>query len=157
MVTIRRAQSTDAEMVFGWRNDDEARAVSRSSKKVEWDEHAHWFAERLMTKHAESVWIIERGETPVGSGRINKYKDDHRAEISIALAPKHRREGLGRVAISQLSTMAKSMGRVPVAYVRVSNRRSLNAFMAAGFKPVDSLSDGMAVVSSDPMVQLHDV
>jgi RimJ/RimL family protein N-acetyltransferase len=147
MVSLRKAKSTDAEMVFGWRNDDEARAVSRSPKKVEWEDHVHWFAERLMTKHAESVWIIERGKTPVGSGRINKYKDDHRAEVSIAL---------GRVAIAELSVVAKSMGRVPVAYVRVSNRRSLNAFMAAGFKPVDSLPNGMAVVSSDPFVELHD-
>ena len=154
MVTIRKAKSTDAEMVFGWRNDDEARAVSRSSKKVKWEDHVHWFAERLMTKHAESVWIIEREKTPVGSGRINRYKDDHRAEISIALAPEHRREGLGRLAIAQLSTMVKSMGRVPVAYVRVSNSRSLNAFMAAGFKL--SSPDLTAVVSSDPLVLLHD-
>jgi RimJ/RimL family protein N-acetyltransferase len=139
MITLRRSTSADAEKVFEWRNDDETRAVSRSSQAVTWDDHAAWFADRLMTEHAESVWIVERDGVPAGSGRINRYEDDDRAEISIVLAREHRNRGVGRDAIKQLADRARSMGCVPVAFVRPENRRSLNTFLSAGFRFSESL------------------
>jgi RimJ/RimL family protein N-acetyltransferase len=139
MVTLRRATSTDSQMVFGWRNEEEARAASRSSSAVQWDDHVSWFTERLALLHRESLWIILSDGTPVGSARINRYEDDDRAEISIVLAPEHRNHGLGREAISLLATTARTMGCIPVAFVRPENRRSVNTFLAAGFDFVDTL------------------
>lgn len=139
MITLRRAQSADAEMVFKWRNEKDTRAASRLLRVVEWDEHVSWFTERLALLHQESLWIILNDRQPVGSARINRYEDDDRAEISIVLAPEHRNHGLGREAISLLATTARTMGCIPVAFVRPENRRSVNTFLAAGFDFVDTL------------------
>jgi RimJ/RimL family protein N-acetyltransferase len=139
MVTLRRATSTDAKMVFKWRNDSDTRASSRSTRAVGWDEHSSWFTERLALLHQESLWIIMNDGTPVGNARINQYEDDDRAEISIVLAPDYRNRGLGREAIRQLADTVRTMGRVPVAFVRPENRRSVNTFLAAGFDFVDTL------------------
>ena len=149
MITLRKAKSTDAEMVFHWRNDFETRASSRSSRAVEWDEHSSWFAERLVDDHAESLWIIQQDGVPVGSARINRYEDDDRAEISIVLAPEYRNHGLGREAIRQLVDTARTMGRIPVAFVRPENRRSVNTFLAAGFEFVDTLVELQADGNDD--------
>ena len=139
MITLRKAIRTDIEMLFQWRNDFETRAASRFTRAVEWDDHVSWFTDRLVDDHAESVWIIQQDSVPVGSGRINRYEDDDRAEVSIVLAPEYRNHGLGREAIRQLVDTARAMGRVPVAFVRPENRRSVNTFLAAGFDFVDTL------------------
>jgi RimJ/RimL family protein N-acetyltransferase len=139
MITLRRAKPTDSEMMFRWRNDPDTRASSRSTRAVGWDEHSSWFTERLALLHQESLWIILNYGTPVGSARINQYEGDDRAEISIVLAPEHRNHGLGRDAIAQLADTVRTMGRVPVAFVRPENRRSVNTFLSAGFDFVDQL------------------
>ena len=142
MISVRKATASDAEKVFAWRNDEEARAVSRRSDKVSWEAHAVWFAERILTDHPESIWMVEQaggdGEvTVVGTARINHYEHYERSEISIILAPEHRNKGIGREAIETLATMVRELKRVPVAFVRPENRRSLNTFRAAGFRFVD--------------------
>jgi RimJ/RimL family protein N-acetyltransferase len=149
MITLRRATSTDSELVFEWRNEEEARSASRSASAVKWEDHVSWFTERLSLLHHESLWIILNGSTPVGSARINQYEDDDRAEISIVLAPEHRNHGLGREAITKLADTARAMGRVPVAFVRPENRRSVNTFLAAGFDFVDTLVQLQAYGNDD--------
>ena len=139
MITLRRATLEDSKIVFLWRNDIEARTVSRSSREVGWEEHWAWFSERVATDHSESIWIIQKDTTPVGIARINKYEDDDRAEISIVLAPDQRNRGIGQAAIKQLADTVRSMGRVPVAFVRPENGRSMNAFRKSGFNFVDTL------------------
>ena len=139
MINLRKATATDAKMVFDWRNDAEARTASRSTSVVEWAGHVSWFAARLSTSHAESIWIIQQGSTPIGSARVNKYESDDRAEISIVLAPKYRNRGFGRDAVKQLADTARAMGCLPIAFVRPENKRSLNTFLKAGFTFVDTL------------------
>ena len=139
MITLRRATLEDSKIVFLWRNDIEARTVSRSTLEVGWEEHSSWFTERLASDHSESIWIIQQDTTPVGSARINKYEDDDRAEISIVLAQDQRNRGIGQTAIKQLADTVRSMGRVPVAFVRPENGRSMNAFRKSGFNFVDTL------------------
>lgn len=138
-ITLRRATLEDSKIIFRWRNDIEARTVSRSTLEVGWEEHSSWFDERLALDHDESVWIILQDDIPVGSARIEKYADDDRAEISIVLAPDQRNRGLGQAAIKQLADIVRSMGRVPVAFVRLDNGRSMNAFRKSGFNFVDTL------------------
>jgi len=124
----------DAEAVYNWRNDPKVRAVSRSVGEIDYAAHASWFAERIPLTHPETVWIIEADDgVGIGSARINCYEDDDRAEISVVLGEEHRSRGVGRQVIKQLADKVRAMGRVPTAFVRPDNRRSLNTFTAAGF------------------------
>jgi len=132
-ISLRKATLDDAHQIFMWRNDIDVRSVSRFSRKVEWEEHAAWLSTRLEPGHAESVWIIQKDATPVGSARIEQYDDDDRSEISIVIEKKQRDHGIGQTAIKQLADVVRSMGRIPVAFVRPDNERSVKAFQKAGF------------------------
>lgn len=132
-VALRPAIAEDAEAVFTWRNDEEVRALSRDSEPVEWDDHLSWFSNCLVGANSESVWIIEYENISIGSGRITKYEEDDRAEISIVLSEEYRGNGYGSEALKQLVHIVRGMGRLPVAWVRPSNARSLAAFKRAGF------------------------
>ena len=46
---------------------------------------------------------------------------------------KQRDHGIGQTAIKQLADVVRSMGRIPVAFVRPDNERSVKAFQKAGF------------------------
>lgn len=149
MINLRRSTREDAETVYRWRNDPEVRAVSRQQGEIDFATHASWFAERLPLTHPETIYILERKGKDIGSGRIDCYESDDRAEISIVLAPEYRRRGLGREAVQSLATKVMMMGRVPTAFVRLDNRLSLNTFLKAGFSSVGESLVGVVELQMD--------
>jgi RimJ/RimL family protein N-acetyltransferase len=137
---LRRATMEDADAVFRWRNDAAARAASRRGDVIDYATHSSWFAERLPLTHPETIWIIETANgVGIGSARINCYEGDDRSEISVVLGERYRNRGLGRGVIKQLAEMVRETGRVPTAFVRPDNRRSVNTFLSAGFSFVDTV------------------
>jgi RimJ/RimL family protein N-acetyltransferase len=123
IVVLRDATLADCEHVYDWNFASDVRAVSNDPSIVALAQHAAWFADRL-TRGA--FWIVEYGNEPVGSVRI----DDGR--ISIALAEKVRGRGIGRRAIA---AACAAWARPVVAQVRGDNHPSRAAFEACGFVP----------------------
>lgn len=139
-ITLRRAKSEDAEMIFGWRNHPEIIVRGSSGKSVTWDEHENWFSQSLRTIH-RILLIIEKDETAIGQIRFDRESEDY-AIMSIYLLPPFAGKGLGVEAIQSGSLMALAEWTVSkiIACVLESNIPAQRAFLAAGFKPESSLN-----------------
>jgi RimJ/RimL family protein N-acetyltransferase len=136
-LTCRPAKRADAELLWRWANDPEARRQSFTKAAIAWDAHVAWLEARLASP-ACTILIFSDGGVPVGQVRFDVVGD--MAEISISVAPEQRGRGYGRAMLaSALERHSEQRGeRVRTrASVLAANERSLRMFRASGFRDVD--------------------
>ncbi len=133
---LRIATQTDEKLLFAWANDPIARQASFHSAPIIWEEHQHWFAEKLR----DARFVIYVGESrsgePVGQVRFELHKE--RAILSVVVAPTFRGQGWGRELIwFSTRTLARTgfTGRIE-AFVKPENQASVRLFESAGFRRV---------------------
>ena len=133
-LNLRLVRESDCRALFEWRNDPVARGASFHSTAISWEDHAHWFAERL--KDPQSVIYLgeSAGGELVGSVRFRRQGED--AVLSVSVAPMFRGQGWGR----ELITLAtRSLARVRFlrrveALVKPENQASVRLFESSGFR-----------------------
>jgi RimJ/RimL family protein N-acetyltransferase len=128
-VTLREATTTDARLLFEWRNDPGTRAASLDSQPLAWEEHVAWL-KRVVADPRRALYVAVDDRGPLGTARLDAGEDDH-ATISITIAPERRGEGLATPLIA--AACARAGGPV-VAIVKPENARSVRAFERAGFR-----------------------
>ncbi len=119
---LEPASDEEKALVWAWANDPMTRANSFNQDWITWEEHSEWFDAQT------DLWI---GWVPVGSARLD---DD--GEISVNIAPEHRRRGYGAQLI-RAASLPNSRARI-----KVTNGASIRAFEAAGYTEI-SCSDGV--------------
>lgn len=135
-ISLRAAEAADVERIFRWRNLPEIRAVGTDRRSIPWEEHNAWF-ERVLHSHDHLLFIISRGEEPIGQVRFERLaRNESCAAVSIFLVPIHTGRGFGVEALMLGCCRAFDRLRVRsiVAFVRQSNRNSVVAFEKAGFR-----------------------
>jgi len=144
-LSLRPATEADANLLREWRNDPDTRAASRHTAEVGAEEHSAWLA-AVLADPARQLLICEREGEPVGQVRFDPLGED-RHEISIALAPAARDQGLSShlIALAAEQLRESSPGAEIEAHVRADNTRSLAAFGRAGFRLADVV-DGFQVL-----------
>lgn len=131
MITLRRAQSDDARLVWEWANDPTTRAVSFQTRLIPWSDHEPWFAARLRDERCRFFIAVDDGR-PVGQIRMTTEGD--RAEVHISVAPLERGRGHGLAMLRLACSEAERAGlRGLVAHVRPDNVSSTALFERAGF------------------------
>jgi len=132
-VRLRRAEAADCAFVWNVNNEPSVRAQSIRSAPIPFEDHAAWFARKLVDANA-LLWVAEAPEA-VGVVRCDKAAAG--AEIGLALTPGARGRGLGAAMIAAAcAAAAEAFGvLVVVALVRPENHASLRAFARAGFTP----------------------
>ena len=80
----------DAALLFQWRNDGTSREIH--NKKLDASTHLLWVEETLRDPGAK-LFILMRGETPIGRIRVNQR--DEGFVISCSIAAEYRRHGYG--------------------------------------------------------------
>ncbi len=132
-VSLRRAEPADAEAVWRWRNEPDARAASRHAEPIPLDEHDRWFERRLGDPNTIFLIVGDKAGNDVGYVRFDL--EARRAEISIALEPAARGKGLGVAAIRSASHSLLSEGRASTiqARIKTDNEASVRAFRRAGY------------------------
>lgn len=145
-MSLRPASEADAERLREWRNDPETRAASRNTGEVGAAEHAAWLA-GVLNDPDRQLLICELSGELVGQVRFDRI-DQQRYEISVALAPAARGQGLSSPLISLgiKQLRESSPGAEIEAHVREENARSLAAFRRAGFRPSGKEVDGFQVL-----------
>lgn len=145
-LSLRPASKADAEQLRKWRNDPETRAASRNTAEVGAAEHSAWLAKALNDPDRQLL-ICELGGEPVGQVRFDRLAEQ-RYEISVALAPAARGQGLSPRLISlAVEKLRESHPDAEVeAHVREENARSLAAFRGAGFLLSGKEVDGFLVL-----------
>lgn len=132
-VTLRGAVDDDARRLLVWRNDVDAVRFSVSGRPVTAEDHKRWFASRRDDPQGR-LWIAEEGGTPVGQVRVDVT--DGVGVVSVAVAPEHRRRGIGsailRAMVAEIT--ADDGVRTLRAVVHPDNAQSIRAFERAGFR-----------------------
>lgn len=137
---LRRAEESDREMIFGWRNDPWIVGLSAGRRAVTRAEHDEWFG-RTVADPGALLFVVEAGGVPAGQVRLIRGGEagEGEAAISVYLLKEHTGRGLGAAAIAQGCAEAfaqwSALRRVR-AQIRRDNAPSIRAFEKAGFVPV---------------------
>ena len=136
VLTARRAEASDAELLRRWRNDPETRRRSFTNTTVSAAEHRAWLHTRLASDRA-AIWIFSDGGVPIGQVRVDI--DGDVAEVSIVVAPERRGRGYGKAMLSEaMRLLHRDFGsRLRArALVLDDHEASLRTFKACGFRVV---------------------
>ena len=129
-VSTRKAEVSDLELIYQWRNLDKIIALSESRKAVTWDEHNEWFF-NAMSSNQHSIHIIMCNN--IESGLCRFYYQSDRCELSIYLQPDYYHLGIGSLALNKCMESEKAHCKKFLAYVRQDNLRSRSFFEKNGF------------------------
>ncbi|MDR2145849.1 MAG: UDP-2,4-diacetamido-2,4,6-trideoxy-beta-L-altropyranose hydrolase [Tannerella sp.] len=130
---LRKATINDAKLLFDWANDDEVRTTAVIKKKIEWEEHIHWFTNKLKSNQSHIFILTDAENEHIGVVRFDK--EDDAFMISYSIDKSHRRKGMG-LLILQLGCK-KMREEVPnctfKALVQTDNTASNKIFVTLGF------------------------
>jgi RimJ/RimL family protein N-acetyltransferase len=134
--SLRPVTTADAHRLWELRNEDTVRRASFSGDAIPFDRHERWLATRLADTRAPLYMVGTADGRDVGYVRFDVV--DGELQLSIALAPEARGQGLGPRALREAVTALRASGRHEpvVALVRADNPRSRAAFLRAGFVPL---------------------
>jgi RimJ/RimL family protein N-acetyltransferase len=131
---IRPAETRDCRTLWVWANDPVVRAASFSEKPIAWETHERWFTRQLQSAVAQ-IYITEN-QTGESVGQVRYQIEAQSATLSISLGPTFRGQGLGWMVL--LLGIEELFNTSPVetinAYVKPTNKRSLELFRASGFE-----------------------
>ena len=68
-LAIRLATSSDAEMIYKWRNREQVRQVSINPKVISWETHIDWFEQNKFSETSQ-ILLVEFCGKPVGVFRL---------------------------------------------------------------------------------------
>jgi UDP-2,4-diacetamido-2,4,6-trideoxy-beta-L-altropyranose hydrolase len=140
-VALRQATETDARLLFDWVNaPDSLPQKEKTSSPIAWDHHCAWLRRRLRDPQT-LLFIVELDRQPVGQIRLQP-DDSGRHYVDIYLAEPARRQGIGRQALLDAVSRARTTVN---ARVKASNLASCRLFESAGFIRVGRDGDDLVV------------
>lgn len=136
-LVLRPATAEDCDLLLWWRNDPAAVANFFAGRGVTLDEHRTWLAGALADPNVK-IYVALDGETPVGTGRLNRQADGL-VEFSITIDEPYRGRGYGKALISALTQEIRRWWTSDRAraVIKPTNIASIRAFAACGFKFVN--------------------
>ena len=136
MIIIRKANLSDIEDLFCWRNHPSVRKNSFNNSKILWEEHVEWFSSSLIDFN-RLICIAERGDEKIGMVRFD-YHDEFKVYISIYLNPDFIGKGFGSEVLDLALNFFRKNNQWNcekiLAKVLVDNIASIKIFEKAGFE-----------------------
>lgn len=133
MPELRKVTKDDAQLIFDWANDSDARNMAANPSLIDWEEHLIWFNEKIIDSNC-FFYILEKNAIKLGVIRFDKNEFDHFL-ISYSIAPAYRGAGLGtlilKLGLEKIRSL-HSAGKF-VAYVKDSNLSSSKIFQKYKF------------------------
>jgi RimJ/RimL family protein N-acetyltransferase len=137
-VTIEPVKFQNPTHMSWWyeiRNERTVRLASRSTKKITVEEHRRWW-QTSSTLATRQLFFIRRQEGTFTPQVVGILRLDYRktwVEVSLALAPPWRKQGIGTQALDLLQKLRRP-GLPPYgAVVSGKNLASLILFLKAGY------------------------
>lgn len=134
---VRQVAEGDASLLFDWRNDATVRAASRETSPLEWAGHHSWVL-GAMDDPNRHLLLVTRDARPVATVRFDLAGPPIDAwEVSIAVAPKLRGQGLGSDVLAAAEAYLRHLPHRTnsiYAAMRRENHASASLFRAAGYE-----------------------
>lgn len=155
----RLATEADADLLLAWRNDPTTRRASREQGEVTPADHRAWLAGALADAERVLLVVDDLAGAPVGTVRWDRVEyGDQRSgpgveadwEVSITVAPEHRRSGAARVVLAEGERyLARRAGldQTLLARVHQDNRASRRLFETSGYHRGEAPPDDLGFVS----------
>ncbi|MFN8018485.1 MAG: bifunctional UDP-2,4-diacetamido-2,4,6-trideoxy-beta-L-altropyranose hydrolase/GNAT family N-acetyltransferase [Acidimicrobiales bacterium] len=149
LLALRPVGPDDARTVHQLNDDPQARAVSRSTAPIPWEDHERWFAARLVDPSSHLYLAHDAAGDLVGLVRF--AVDARVAEVSVVVDASRRGQGWGGPLIDagvrrlheDLAAAGTPEAVVRVdAMVRADHRASATAFLDADFDPAPTDQEG---------------
>jgi UDP-2,4-diacetamido-2,4,6-trideoxy-beta-L-altropyranose hydrolase len=133
-VSLRLAVESDCERVYEWRNHPDVRSKSRQSAPIDYNSHAHWYAQALRDPN-RLLLLAESAGRAVAVVRFDIGADC--AEVSVYLAPAELAGGWGAQVLRRSAELLRQHHprvRQIVAEILPDNLASRGAFTRAGYR-----------------------
>lgn len=135
-ILLRKANNTDCDDIWLWRNAPETRRQSFNKKYIEYREHREWFTKKLRDKKT-AIYIAENNrKEKIGQVRFTFDGKKKIAYVNTNLNPKFFGRGLGnRIIKSATQSFLKENYKIRevVAEIFEENIVSQKAFTKANY------------------------
>ncbi len=147
-VLIREPSMRDAKklMIFINSFTDETKNGITVTKKTTLAKEKKWLKNKLKEiKKNQSIHIIAEHNNKIIGGcdiRRKRFKEDHRAEIGIAIIKEYRHKGIGTIILKELFRLAKKkMKGLKIIELKVIeyNKKAKGLYKKIGFKKVATI------------------
>jgi RimJ/RimL family protein N-acetyltransferase len=135
MITFRKAEINDQDMLLEWRNHLSIRKSSFNSALIDRETHEQWYQASLNNSKRIMV-IVVKDQTNIGLVRFDLSDVDPVYEIHIYLAPEWQGKNLGLAALLNAEkwfSQTVEKDTIIIARVKESNKRSIQMFESAGY------------------------
>jgi RimJ/RimL family protein N-acetyltransferase len=133
-IKFRKASIADCDLYFEWANDPLVREQSFSTEIIQYDQHVKWFQAKI--EHPDIIFLIfENAEKKnIGQVRIQKT-ENHIAIIGVSVSIEFRGKGMASKMLQQSSDyfLDKEPLYVIHAFIKTTNKASVNSFIKAGY------------------------
>lgn len=134
MLRVRKAEMSDVESTYQWRNDVRVRRHCLNTEPFEFESHKDWYQSSLSNPDVVT-YIVQDVDEPVGVVRFTI--EGLAATIDIYIDPNQHGKGYGfkglRKAISQFKSQHSDNVSTLLATVVVGNTVSEKLFEKSGF------------------------
>jgi len=130
-IKLRPVLSEDRERVWQWANDESVRAASFSEAFISWEEHIHWFQERIRRPYFYIA--LTQDDLPIGQVRFDQKEGETVISLMIDSAFRHRGYGAALIRTACEEIFSNTGINAIHAYVKPGNEASRVAFIRAGF------------------------
>lgn len=139
---LRKAKLKDAKKLFEWRNEEETRKNSFSSKPVCWEDHLKWLEKKLSDENCY-FYILEDGVKEIGTIRLDVDPETCLAEISYNIESSCRGKGYGKKLLFLAEQKIKEQNKADLVRietlggnVKPENKASAKCFLENGYKVI---------------------
>lgn len=127
---FREINEADCLKIFEIANDDEVRASSFNSDKIELETHKRWF-KGILKNDLIKFLVLEYAEEIIGQLRFDF--DEQYPVVSISLNKNYRGLGLSKYLLKKGFEYLGEFDKI-VAYIKKDNIKSISFFKSMGFK-----------------------
>lgn len=140
MFDMRPATMADTDLLFRWANDDQTRAMSKSTATIHYEDHEVWMKYNVAQGYpTHLVMIAESDVGSVGVVRFDTDGDVMAYRVGITIAPQHRGK---KFSATVLSHACQLMAEYTLnAEIKPGNVASRHIFERCGFKQTGSDHD----------------
>lgn len=132
---IRKADITDSEDIWQWRNDEATRQMSIATDTVDWTVHSRWYSLSLENPDRYLYVGCINGTQKIGMCRFDVENSKGIAEVSINLNPSYRGRKLSTPLLLAAIQQFETERNVPlIATIRKKNTASIKCFTTLGFE-----------------------
>ena len=131
MLSIRKVEEKDREIIFNWGNDPDTRAFSGNSNPLDWNEHVCWFKKKIQDQKNNYLYLILKENCKICFVRFEKK--DH-WYVGIVMSPEFRGQGLGKLCLKMALNTFEANVKTPIfANIKTENTSSLKIFLYNDF------------------------